>query len=147
MSKDIKEIYTDAKSSIEKDISSYKENTKKISDINEAAKIHLKENLNWYKIKYAKTISSDRKDAILKDVIELFPGADKKVLSAINAGASVFFVPNNPVDPEILKKNPTAKTNYEEAKEAAEKANADIEIVPVTTVQEAIDYLKSTKSE
>lgn len=74
-------------------------------------------------------------------------GADKKVLSAINAGASVFFVPNNPVDPEILKKNPTAKTNYEEAKEAAEKANADIEIVPVTTVQEAIDYLKSTKSE
>jgi PDZ domain-containing protein len=31
--------------------------------------------------------------------------------------------------------------------EAAEKANADIEIVPVTTVQEAIDYLKSTKSE
>ena len=74
-------------------------------------------------------------------------GADKKVLSAINAGASVFFVPNNPVDPEILKKDPTAKTNYEEAKEAAEKANADIEIVPVTTVQEAIDYLKSTKSE
>ena len=91
MSKDIKEIYTDAKSSIEKDISSYKENTKKISDINEAAKIHLKENLNWYKIKYAKTISSDRKDAILKDVIELFPGADKKVLTKRLTNNFIFY--------------------------------------------------------
>lgn len=74
-------------------------------------------------------------------------GAGKKVLSAAKSGASIFFVPNNPVDPAILEKDPTAKTNYEEAKEAAEKAKVDIEIVPVTTVQEAIDYLKQTKSE
>lgn len=74
-------------------------------------------------------------------------GADKKVLSAAKAGASIFFVPNNPVDEEILKENPTAKTNYEEAKEAAEKAGVDIEIVPVKTAQDAIDYLKKTKGE
>ncbi|QHF55156.1 MULTISPECIES: SepM family pheromone-processing serine protease [Streptococcus] len=74
-------------------------------------------------------------------------GADKKVLSAAKAGASIFFVPNNPVDEAILKLNPNAKTNYEEAKESAEKAGVDIEIVPVQTVQDAIDYLKKTKSE
>ncbi|HFH9838534.1 TPA: SepM family pheromone-processing serine protease [Streptococcus suis] len=74
-------------------------------------------------------------------------GADKKVLSAAKAGASIFFVPNNPVDEEILKEDPTAKTNYEEAKEAAEKAGVDIEIVPVKTAQDAIDYLKKTKGE
>lgn len=69
-------------------------------------------------------------------------GADKKVLSAAKAGASIFFVPNNPVDKEILKEDPDAKTNYEEAKEAVEKAGVDIEVVPVKTVQDAIDYLK-----
>ncbi|HFI0936699.1 TPA: SepM family pheromone-processing serine protease [Streptococcus suis] len=74
-------------------------------------------------------------------------GADKKVLSAAKAGASIFFVPNNPVDEEILKEDPTAKTNYEEAKEAAEKAGVDIEVVPVKTAQDAIDYLKNTKGE
>ncbi len=73
-------------------------------------------------------------------------GADKKVLSAAKAGASIFFVPNNPVDEEILKENPDAKTNYEEAKEAVEQAGVDIEVVPVKTVQDAIDYLKETGS-
>lgn len=74
-------------------------------------------------------------------------GADKKVLSAAKAGASIFFVPNNPVDPVVLKENPKAKSNYEEAKEAVAKANIEIEVVPVQTVQDAIDYLKKGKSE
>ena len=33
----------------------------------------------------------------------------------------------------------------EEAKEAAKKIGTDMKIVPVTTLQEAIDYLKNTK--
>lgn len=74
-------------------------------------------------------------------------GADKKVLSAANAGASIFFVPNNPVDEEILAENPDAKTNYEEALEVVENENLDIEVVPVTTIQEAIDYLKQTREQ
>lgn len=74
-------------------------------------------------------------------------GADKKVLSAAKAGASIFFVPNNPVDENILKANPDAKTNYQEALEAVEREGVDIEVVPVTTVQEAIDYLENTKGE
>lgn len=74
-------------------------------------------------------------------------GADKKVLSAAQAGATVFFVPNNPVDEKILKENPNAKTNYEEAMEMVRQEKLDIEVVPVTNVQEAIDYLEKTKSE
>lgn len=73
-------------------------------------------------------------------------GAGKKVLSAAKAGASIFFVPNNPVDEEILKQKPNAKTNYEEAMEAVKKDNLDIEVVPVTNVKEAIDYLKKTNT-
>ncbi|MTB64476.1 PDZ domain-containing protein [Streptococcus sp. zg-86] len=74
-------------------------------------------------------------------------GADKKVLSAAKAGASIFFAPNNPVDPEILKQKPDAKTNYEEAMEAVKKDKLTIQVVPVTNVQEAIDYLKKTKGQ
>ncbi|WP_423217043.1 SepM family pheromone-processing serine protease [Streptococcus equinus] len=71
-------------------------------------------------------------------------GAGLKVVSAAKAGADIFFVPNNPVDEETKKENPDAKTNYQEAKEAAKDLDTDMKIVPVTTVQEAIDYLRST---
>lgn len=74
-------------------------------------------------------------------------GADKKVLSAAKSGASIFFVPDNPVDKEILKEDPKAKNNYEEALEAVQSEGLDIEVVPVKTVQDAIDYLEKTKGD
>ncbi|MET3644208.1 SepM family pheromone-processing serine protease [Streptococcus gallinaceus] len=74
-------------------------------------------------------------------------GADKKVLSAAKAGASIFFVPNNPVEKEVRKVKPNAKTNYEEALEAVKENKLDIKVVPVKTVQNAIDYLEKTKGE
>ena len=70
-------------------------------------------------------------------------GAALKVVAAAKAGADIFFVPNNPVDEETLKKDPDAKTNYEEAVAAAKDLDTDMKIVPVTTVQEAIDYLRN----
>lgn len=72
-------------------------------------------------------------------------GIDKKVVSAANSGAEIFFAPNNPVDKEILKVDPKAKTNYELALEAAKTIGTDMKIVPVTNVQEAIDYLKTNQ--
>jgi ATP-dependent endopeptidase lon len=54
-------------------------------------------------------------------------------------------VPNNPVTKEMKKADPDAKTNYQEAKEAAKKLGTKMKIVPVKTAQEAIDYLKKTK--
>lgn len=72
-------------------------------------------------------------------------GAGLKVVSADKEGAEIFFVPNNPVDKATLKKDPKAKTNYQEAKEVAKQLKTKMKIVPVTKVQDAIDYLKSTK--
>lgn len=72
-------------------------------------------------------------------------GADKKVLSAAKAGASIFFVPNNPVDKEVLKKHPNTKNNYQEALQAVKENKLNIKVVPVKTVQDAIDYLEKTK--
>ncbi|MGT2908106.1 SepM family pheromone-processing serine protease [Streptococcus dentiloxodontae] len=71
-------------------------------------------------------------------------GAYLKVKAAADAGAEIFFVPNNPVSDEQKKADPDAKSNYEEAKKAAKDLDTDMKIVPVTTVQDAIDYLKET---
>jgi len=72
-------------------------------------------------------------------------GIDKKVVSAAKSGASIFFAPNNPVTKEMKKIDPKAKTNYETAVEAAKKIKTDMKIVPVKTLQDAIDYLKNNK--
>lgn len=69
-------------------------------------------------------------------------GIDKKVVAADKAGAEIFFAPNNPVTDEMKKANPKAKSNYDTAVEAAKKIKTKMKIVPVKTLQEAIDYLK-----
>lgn len=56
-------------------------------------------------------------------------GAWQKIVAADEAGASVFFVP--------------AGSNYDEAMESLDRLESDIEVVPVKTVEEAIDYLES----
>ena len=70
-------------------------------------------------------------------------GIDKKVVAAAKEGASIFFAPDNPVSEETKKTNPEAKTNYETAVEAAKTIKTDMKIVPVKTLQDAIDYLKN----
>ena len=72
-------------------------------------------------------------------------GVDKKVISAAQAGATIFFAPNNPVDEAILKEDPTALSNYDEAVKTAKEEGLDIEVVPVKNVKEAIAYLEKTK--
>jgi len=61
-------------------------------------------------------------------------GIDKKVVAAEKAGATIFFAPNNKQD--------DGKTNYEEAKESAERNHLKLKIVPVKTIQDAINYLE-----
>ena len=70
-------------------------------------------------------------------------GIDKKVVAAAKKGATVFFAPNNPVTEEAKKANPNAKSNYDTAVEASEMIKTDMKIVPVKTLQDAIDYLKN----
>lgn len=57
-------------------------------------------------------------------------GIDKKVASASDSGAEIFFAP-------------VAGDDYEDAVAAAEKLNTDMVIVPVETIQDALDYLNN----
>lgn len=60
-------------------------------------------------------------------------GVDKKVIAANKAECDIFFVPYE---------NGTPESNYQLAKETAEKINASMEIVPVDTFYEAVEYLE-----
>lgn len=72
-------------------------------------------------------------------------GIDKKVASADEAGMNIFFAPDDMISEEVKKENPDIKTNYEEAKAAAKKLNTSMKIVPVKTVQDALEYLENMK--
>ncbi len=70
-------------------------------------------------------------------------GIDKKVVASARAGAAIFFAPDNPVSEEEQKAHLDAKNNYQTALEAAKTIKTDMKIVPVKTLQDAIDYLKN----
>jgi len=72
-------------------------------------------------------------------------GIDKKVVSAAQSGADIFFAPNNELTEEEKKLSPNGKNNYQTALETAKKIKTDMKIVPVKTLQDAIDYLKKNK--
>lgn len=61
-------------------------------------------------------------------------GVDKKVVAAHNRGVKIFFAPNE---------EGSENSNYVEAKRAAEKINTDMQIVPVDTFEEALEFLQS----
>lgn len=69
-------------------------------------------------------------------------GVDKKVLSAHKSGAEIFFVSAKELTAEEKKALPEATSNQADALAAAEEIGTDMVIVPVHTVQEAIDYLR-----
>lgn len=71
-------------------------------------------------------------------------GADKKVVAAAKSGATVFFVPNNPIPKAVKKAYPDLQTNYQEAKQAAKKIHTKMKIVPVQTFEDAVKYLEHT---
>lgn len=60
-------------------------------------------------------------------------GISQKIIAASNAGAEIFFAPN-----ENGKKN----SNYKEAVKTAKKHNVKMKIVPVNTYADALKYLK-----
>lgn len=72
-------------------------------------------------------------------------GIDKKVASAAASNNKVFFAPDDEIIKEMKKAQPGIKSNYEEAKAAAKELKTDMKIVPVKTVQDALDYLEKMK--
>lgn len=70
-------------------------------------------------------------------------GIDKKVYAASKQGAKIFFAPNDKITKEDLAMDPHYKNNYKVAKQAAKRLNTNMKIVPVTKLDDTINYLKT----
>ncbi|WP_394187273.1 SepM family pheromone-processing serine protease [Paenisporosarcina quisquiliarum] len=69
-------------------------------------------------------------------------GIDLKVVAADAAGIEVFFAPDDELPEEVLINNPTLRSNYEDARDAAKEIGTKMKIVPVKTIDDALDYLE-----
>ncbi|WP_245989608.1 SepM family pheromone-processing serine protease [Ureibacillus thermophilus] len=70
-------------------------------------------------------------------------GIEKKVVAAHRDGMEIFFAPDDEISEEVKKKNPEILSNYEAAVKTANKINTDMKIVPVKTIDDALNYLKN----
>lgn len=69
-------------------------------------------------------------------------GVDLKVIAAADENVDFMFAPDDELSDELLASNPDLETNYQTAIRTAEEKNLDIEIVPVKTIQDALNYLE-----
>ena len=70
-------------------------------------------------------------------------GADFKVIAASKDGVEIFFAPDDDLPEEVLVKNPNLLTNYEEANKMAEQIGTEMKVVPVKTIDDALEYLEN----
>ncbi len=70
----------------------------------------------------------------------------EKVYSAANGKAKAFLIPDDEISEEFHHYFPDVQSNYQEALVAVKKLDTERVIVPVKTVQEAIDWLAETGS-
>lgn len=70
-------------------------------------------------------------------------GIDKKIIAAHNAGAKIFFAPYVKPTKQILKYEEGHMTNYQLAKKTAKKYAPEMKVVPVTSFDQAVDYLRT----
>lgn len=73
-------------------------------------------------------------------------GIDKKIVAAEKAGAAYFLAPDDELSAKERKQNPMLKTNYEEAVAVAKDIDAKMKIIPIKTIEEAIQFLNSLQS-
>ena len=69
-------------------------------------------------------------------------GVEKKVVAADEDHMEIFFAPDDKITNAMLKVNPSVKSNYEAAVETAKKIKTDMKIVPVKTIDDALNYLE-----
>ncbi|MDN4492408.1 SepM family pheromone-processing serine protease [Ureibacillus aquaedulcis] len=73
-------------------------------------------------------------------------GIEKKVVAADKDGVEIFFAPDDEITEAMLQINPHLKSNYEAAVETAKKINTDMEIVPVKTIDDALNYIEKLET-
>ena len=69
-------------------------------------------------------------------------GIDFKIMAADRQDIEIFFAPDDELPAEVKKKNPQLRSNYEEAKETADKIGSKMKVVPVRTIDDALAYLE-----
>lgn len=72
-------------------------------------------------------------------------GIEKKVVAADKDGVEIFFAPDDEITEAKLNVNPALKSNYQAAVETAEKIDTQMEIVPVKTIDDALNYIEKLK--
>lgn len=70
-------------------------------------------------------------------------GIDKKVVAAHRAGATIFFAPYVKPTKLLLKYEEQHQTNYQLAKQTAKKVAPNMKVVPVSSFNDAVHYLKT----
>jgi len=73
-------------------------------------------------------------------------GIDYKVIAADRDGMEIFFAPDDEISPELKAKHPELESNYATAVKTAKEIGTKMKIVPVKTVDDAINYLKQLQS-
>ena len=68
-------------------------------------------------------------------------GVEKKVVAAHKAGMEIFFAPDDEITDEMRKINPTVQSNYEAAIKTAKELGTTMKVVPVKTIDDALEYL------
>ncbi len=69
-------------------------------------------------------------------------GIEKKVVAADEAGMEIFFAPDDEVTEEIRREYPDYMSNYEAAEKTAKEIGTTMKIVPVKTIDDALEYLE-----
>lgn len=69
-------------------------------------------------------------------------GIEKKIVAADDADADYFLAPNDDIPEEVSQAYPDVRSNYEVAAETAEAIDTEMEVIPVKTFAEALEFLQ-----
>ncbi|MEK4698762.1 SepM family pheromone-processing serine protease [Solibacillus sp. FSL R7-0668] len=70
-------------------------------------------------------------------------GIEKKIVSAHKESMDIFFAPDDEITEAMLEYDSNIESNYETAKKTGEKIKTAMKIVPVKTVDDALNYLET----
>lgn len=69
-------------------------------------------------------------------------GVEKKVVAAHKEGMAIFFAPDDEITDEMRQNNSSIRSNYDAAVETAKELGTTMKIVPVKTIDDALEYLE-----
>lgn len=74
-------------------------------------------------------------------------GIEKKIVAADDEGADYFLAPNDEIPEEVSSLYPDVRSNYEIAAETAEAIDSEMEVIPIKTFTDALEFLEQLESE